>query len=389
MKSVTNLKLNNAWIRSLPATLRQPQWIAAILSLGFHGVLFAAGPSFSSLQGVATGGDGLDQTARRVPLIELTPEEQSRLPDFSSSAYSLLPGDNGNIFELFPPSGDSPSSLPFNPGAGLSTLPDVPTSKPPFGSSPLSISPFPSSLGRRIVIPTAPRTPGATQTPPVSNRPETTDRPSPTDNAASTPSTTTSGNARPTDEPSAEDLALAPNTQPLDETGTEPGNTAPADTATARSQDLIARVEHSPELTTPEETEAAKASWVAAVEEQLGQPATQVAEPLSVEVPYNLRICLTPEPTDGLLGLVVLPGEEANTAALSTTVLKSTGYAFLNQVAEQTLQAKLAEAELPLEIGQLYQAVVKINYDAENCIDHNALLKSRVRESQAESETGE
>jgi len=387
MKSLKNLKLSNTWVSSLPATLRQPQWIAAILSLGFHGVLFGAGPSFSSLQEVATGGEALDQTARRVPLIELTPEEQSRLPDFSSSAYSLVPGDNGDIFQLFPPSGDSLSSLPLNPGPGLSSVPDVSSPKPSFSFPPLSTSPLPSSSGRRVVIPAAPRSPRADQ-PPVAGNPSTPiDRPEATDNRASTP---TSGDTRPSDQPSAEDLALSPGTQQAGEQGTEPGNVSPGNTTPAsRSQELIARVEYSPELTTPAEAETAKAAWVAAVQEHLGQPVTEVAEPLSVEVPYDLRICLTPEPTDGLLGLVALPGEEANTVDLSTAVLKSTGYAFLNQMAEQTLKAQLVEAELPIEIGQLYQAVVKVNYDAENCIDRNALLKSRVEESEAEPNAGE
>ncbi|NJL47703.1 MAG: hypothetical protein HC929_09760 [Leptolyngbyaceae cyanobacterium SM2_5_2] len=340
------------------------------------------GPSFSSLQGVATGGEALDQTARRVPLIELSPEEQSRLPDFSSSAYSLLPGDNGDIFELFPPSGDSVSSLPLNPGSGFSSLPKVSSSSPSFGSPPLSVSPFPSSLGRRIVIPVAPRNPGAAQSPPAGNPSTPPDRQETPDNRASTP---TSGDVKPSDQPSAEDLALSPdNSQPA-ENSPEPGNANSGQTTPAtRSQDLIARVEYSPELTTLAEAETAKAAWLEAIEEQLGQPATEMAEPLSVEVPYNLRICLAPEPTDGLLGLVVLPGEEANTVELSTAVLKSTGYVFLNQEAEQILQTKLVEAELPLGIGQIYQAMVKVNYDAENCIDRNALLKSRVAEPQAE-----
>jgi hypothetical protein len=390
MKSLKNLKLNSTWATRLPAALRQPQWVAAIVSLGFHGVLFAAGPSFSSLQEVATLGGATDEAARRVPLIELTAEEQSRLPDFSSSAYSLVPGSNDDLFNLFPPSGESFDSLPLNPGGGFSSVPDRPMVRPPLGSSSLSISPFPSALGRSSVM-----IPSAQSRRPLPNSPLRPEDgsvlptpPNPGGESASTP--TSNGATRPS-QPTAADLALGEANSANRNTDSAPLNTRngepPAETT--RSQDLMARVEYNAERTTSTEVEAAKTAWVAAVEEQLGQPTIAVNDPLTVEVPYDLRICLNPQPTDGLLGLVALPGEDANTIDLSTTVLKSTGYPFLNQTAQQTLQTQIAEAGVSLDIGALYQAVVKVNYNPDTCIDRNALLKSRVEEVESTSNGSE
>jgi hypothetical protein len=70
-------------------------------------------------------------------------------------------------------------------------------------------------------------------------------------------------------------------------------------------------------------------------------------------------------------------------------VLKSTGYPFLNQTAQQTLQTQIAEAGVSLDIGALYQAVVKVNYNPDTCIDRNALLKSRVEEVESTSNGSE
>ncbi|HIK44419.1 MAG TPA: hypothetical protein IGR64_05965 [Leptolyngbyaceae cyanobacterium M65_K2018_010] len=372
MKSLKPLKLNPAVFNRLPAFFRDPIALAVLLSLGFHGLLFAAGPSFSSLKGVAAG-EAAGEEERRVPLIELSPEEQSRLPDFSSSAFALTPSDGGDFMPLFPPLADNPSSLPFSARGGLSALPEVPVTKPPRPST-LGISPFPSTLGRgTLTIPTLPRLPqssGANPTQPPSNG-------SATANGATAANGRRAGTGANSDnEPTAADLQMPRrNATNGSETAALPGETNDSAENT-RSQDLIARVEYSPERTTAAEVETAQTEWVRAVEERLG-PTTAVEEPLTVEVPYDVRICLNPAPIDGILGVVVLPGEDPNTWKLATQVLKSTGYPFLNQAAEQRLQAQVAEAEDPLEMGALYRAIVRVNYNAENCISRDSLLKSR------------
>lgn len=380
MKLLKGLPINPAALKGIPAVLRQPQWIAAIVSVGFHGALFAAGPSFSTLQGMASESAGFGEgVERRVPMVELTPEEQARLPDFDSPAYSLLPedllaGNSDSLANLFPPSGDrlnSPSFAPL-PG-GLSSIPRLPTSQSPLGA-PITVSPFSSRLGRNsIVIP-----------PPSGSRlnrptPEDPDRASaePEGNAAA--STPTTNRPTPSEEPSAEDLRPRENdvargdSSAAIEDRRDASEEVPPEVA--RSQDLIARVEYNSDLTTAAEAESALTAWTGAVTEQLGEAPALAEDTFSVEVPYDLRICLTPEPADGLLGFVLLPGEEEGTVDISTTVLKSTGYPFLNQSAAQGLQTLAANSETPLEVGTLYRAVVKVLYSDDDCVTTDAILK--------------
>jgi hypothetical protein len=159
------LKPDPAMLKGLPAVLRQPQWVAVMASVGFHGALFTVGPSFANLQSMAMGSQGGPEAERRVPILELTAAEQSRLPDFNSPAYSFLPGDAlagefpdgdfpaSSLTDLFP-SGSRSAAMPPLP-SGLSALPRIP--HVPLGT-PLTISPFPSRLGRNnpIVIPHGP-----------------------------------------------------------------------------------------------------------------------------------------------------------------------------------------------------------------------------------------
>jgi hypothetical protein len=74
----------SSWANDFSATMRhtlkQPLAVSAILSLGAHIVLFAALPFLSN----AAFSDAEPEIRRAVDLIELTPEEQSRLPDMST-----------------------------------------------------------------------------------------------------------------------------------------------------------------------------------------------------------------------------------------------------------------------------------------------------------------
>ena len=391
MKLLKGLPINPAALKGIPAILRQPQWVAVIVSVGFHGALFAVGPSFSSMQGMALGAPGFgNQPERRVPMIELTPEEQSRLPDFDSPAYSLFPGEllpgefppsnPSSLMELFPPAGNLPSRSPLPPlPEGLSSIPRMPSPRPSLGA-PVAVSPFPSRMGRNsIVIPNS-----AGNRPNLPMPPEGRPMP-PGDRPEDSPAASTPGPNRPQD-PRAGDLiprdgdTVAANREsaPLN-AGEETPTVSPA---VARSQELMARVEYSDELTTTEESEAVATDWANALAEELGDPPATAEETFAVEVPYDLRICLNPEPSTGLLGFALLPGAEEGTVDISTTVLKSTGYPFLNQMAIRRLQTLAANSETPLAPGTIYQAVVTVLYDGETCVDTEALLKSRVEEAE-------
>lgn len=378
MNPLTASRLNQLFI-----TLRQPQWIAAIVSLGFHGALFAAGPSFSSLNTIASGSTSPEVDERRVPFIELTPEEQDRLPDFSASPYSLSSGDNGDLFSLFPPSGDS---LPLEPGSDFGASIKIPTPQLPSSSFPSGISPYTSPSSRS----TFRLSPRRSTLPPIPNvsssgrRPEAS-RPRSTPGSASTPTAATI----PEDDnaPGAADLALnqndgqdnAANSTPVDSTDSAALNNSEAEQA----NNLLAHVEFSDAQTSAADVEIAKAAWLQSVKAKLGDAVAESPDSLSIEVPYSGRLCLNPEPTDGLLGVVGVP-DEATGLKLWTTVLKSTGYPFLNEAAKQALQdlqqQEDAEEGNALDANTLYQVVVDINYNSQDCISREELLRSRVDE---------
>lgn len=367
-------------LNQLLTTLRQPQWIAAIVSLGVHGALFAAGPSFSSLNATNLGGGSPELEERRVPLIELTPDEQGRLPDFSAPTYSLLPGNDNDLFSLFPPSGDS---LPLDPGSDFGASIKIPTPQLPSSSSPTGISPYTSPgrstirlAPRRSTLPSLPSS-GA-----LRQRPDATAQES-TPGAASTPTATAPENAN---APRAADLDLRRGAQGNVASSTPSASTTPSGSNTAETEqanNLLARVEFSADQTSAADVEIAKAAWLQSVEAKLGDTVAEAPEPITLEVPYSGRLCLDPQPTDGLLGVVGVPGEE-NGLKLWTAVLKSTGYPFLNQAAEQALQDLQQQAttddESPIAINTRYEVVVEIDYNSQDCISHEALLQSRTAE---------
>lgn len=72
-----------------------------------------------------------------------------------------------------------------------------------------------------------------------------------------------------------------------------------------------------------------------------------------------------------------MPGEDPNAPEISTTLLKSTGYPFLNETALEAVKTKANAADPPLSVGTLYQVVVNINYDNKTCVSAETLLKPR------------
>jgi hypothetical protein len=363
-------------LNQLLKTARQPQWIAALLSLGFHVVLFAAGPSFSSLSATAMGEDDSNLDERRVPLIELTPEEQNRLPDFSAPAYSLNGEDD--LFSLFPPSG---SSLPLESGSDFGASRAIPAPRLPSSPFPSGISPytFPSRSTitlspRRIPLPTSPS----------GNAIRRPARPPAGDAASQGASTPTATSSEDTSESSAADLepnqpngqSTEANSAPLEPTNSAP---SPEGQGTEQASDLLARVEFDDAQTSASEVEIARAAWLQSVQEKLGDAVAEASEPIVLKIPYSGRLCLSPEPAAGLLGVVGLPGENGDSLELWTTVLKSTGYPFLNQAAEQALQDLQQQdvGDSALAVNTLYQVTVEVEYDDQNCISREELLQSR------------
>lgn len=385
------LKPNPAALKGIPAVLRQPQWVAAIVSVGFHGALFAVGPSFSNMQGMALGAPGLgNPPERRVPMIELTPEEQSRLPNFDSPAYSFFPGEGlpgafppsnpSDLMDLFPPT-SSRTPLPSLPPLpeGLSAVPRLPT-RSSLGS-PVTVSPFPSRLGRNPIVLPTPSEGNRANLPMIPpNLPAPAVDSPDSDPSASTPTTDQPRRPRAEDLLPPDQGAVAGNRDSVPLAAEPSAPTASPETPPSR--ELIARLEYSDALTTSAESSAAANDWTNRLTAALGEEPATAEETFAVEVSYDRRLCLNPEPSTGLLGFALLPGEEDGKVDISTTVLRSTGYPFLNQAAIQTLKTLAANSETPLAPGTIYQAVVTVIYDGDNCIDAATLLKSRLEASE-------
>jgi hypothetical protein len=383
---------NSRFLQQLAWKLKQPQWVAVILSLGFHGALFAAGPSFSSLNMNALGGNVPEAERRQVPLIELTPEEQNRLPDFSGSAYSLFPEDN-TPFELFPPSG---SSLPLNPIPDGASNPAQPTPNPD-SSVALGIAPYTpprrpsiSFLPRRSPLnrlPSGPSLPSNITLPPVEN--------TPTPPAAVTPSTPTLVEPDPTSGPTAS--ALYPEESAENNSVRLDG--ADGDSEGAVATPLQAQIEalaYRPENTTDEEAEANLEAWQASLEERLPGALEAASEPIEMQLSYVQRLCLDPEPTNALLGLVALPTDAGDDLELFPQVLKSTGYPFLDQEAAFALndlktpsESEGEDAPPVLEPAVMYQVQVNVEYDQETCIDRESLLEEIQQNQESTAAPGE
>jgi hypothetical protein len=203
---------------------------------------------------------------------------------------------------------------------------------------------------------------------------------------ASTPIATSPEN---TSETGAADLEPnQANGQGTDATSAPLEPTNPADPSagqeTEQASELLARVEFNDAQTSADEVEIAKTAWLQSVQEKLGDAVTEASEPIVLKVPYSGRLCLSPEPADGLLGVVGLPDETSDSLELWTTVLKSTGYPFLNQAAEQALQDLQQQNtdDSALAANTLYQVTVEIEYDDQNCISREALLQSRTAASE-------
>ncbi len=108
----------------LIALLLQPMSISTIASVGIHGVLLFMAPSLP--QGQQAKAEG----PKTVNVVQLTPEEQRRLPNFSKSIPALsnpLVTANPNFYSNNPGSLPNPSSLPpLPPVSTPESLPSLP-----------------------------------------------------------------------------------------------------------------------------------------------------------------------------------------------------------------------------------------------------------------------
>ncbi|MEM1254657.1 MAG: hypothetical protein AAGI69_19655 [Cyanobacteria bacterium P01_H01_bin.21] len=146
-------------------------------------------------------------------------------------------------------------------------------------------------------------------------------------------------------------------------------------------QNFLARLRHSILKTTDPEVEEAKQAWLVSLSEQ---PEIRASDPQgldkAVEINYPLIAdddgprrflsCLTPAPEKGLAGVVVNPD---GTIAAEPTILRSSGYGFLNDIALEKLKDY---QDFPDEDTQkLYTIDIEVDYDKDACISLSDLQK--------------
>ena len=135
---------------------------------------------------------------------------------------------------------------------------------------------------------------------------------------------------------------------------------------------FLERLQYSLLKTRDAEAEDAKQAWLSQLAEQSAleiatpeelEKALEISYPITVEDsgPREISSCLTPLPEPGLLGVVV-----AADGATDPQLLRSTGYAFLNDAALNRIDAyDFPAASSP----QAYMVPVAINYDKDACVD--------------------
>ncbi len=364
-----------------------PTGIGVLLSVGAHVAFLTLGPktnlSFAALTEAAQQADA-EETI--VPLVQLTPAEQNRLPDFESSRQP--PGLTG-LGSLALPSG-----LPFEPNTSLpkrrtaaapfpsATLPQTPQQRPnSINSLPLGRS---LNQGTSIPLPidrTPTPKPGSVPLlneplPDLSRNGDGSDRPP---SESSEPEGNQPGTADDLRAPAEEGRSLdeilaaaqrAGTNEPEPDAPTEPESTAeptppPSETPTpprapaaqGNPSQLRASLTYDSTGVSEAEAQANREAWLAAITEEKGEIPADTAE---LTIDSQFKACRETPPADALVGVVVNPdGTQENIA-----ILKSTGYEVLNRQALEAVEN--ASFDQP-EVATQYQIQINVIYKPAGC----------------------
>lgn len=390
-----------------------PSWLAGLISVGFHGAMFAAGPTFPNLGLNHLVEPELEAENRNVPLVELTEAEQARLPDFSGSLYNF---DSFDDLEPLTPLFEDDETLSSGRGTdetfSQNTPSAVPRSRPtpppsyriPFGIT--SLEPRPRNNNPRSPLP-QPRTQPSQPQPNSATAPQTaanSSAPANGDDAASTPNTGTAADLAPlpgrtsaTPQSSA-DIARGSNPTEVmtleerlraytyDVAATESaavearfndwitaGRTFAEELDIAPDfvvPDFLTAADPGTEDTKPESPAAAEMAEAPETAAELAEGDTDqvVREPIELPIDHEQRICLAKEPQKGLIGAWVSPEGEL---LGEPEIIRSTGYAGLNQQAMERIRT-LDFSAVDRFTG--YQFEVIVNYDPENCVNFGRTL---------------
>lgn len=350
MSSKSNLNnSSNKLISSSP--------IAIVISLAIHLLLLRYGFTKFAIEK-----DKKIAIPENVPTIELTPQEQSRLPQLTSelnipelnptpfsnnsSPFSLSPSspENPNIFAGLPP-----ISLPPPPSL---TVPNVPPGQIPLSSLqslPPILPPLPSlptlpstnfklpPIGDTSALPLPPPVPSApveSENKPASSttaKPSTQTKPI----AAKKPETKTSAETKPT--PSPTQIAAQRQQKLTKEVG-----------------DLSSSLKKSTSETTNEEARKNYVNWLSAIK-------AVKPEELTIEGTYPRDACIRRLEGTSVYGALV----DAQGAVTKLELIKGAKYPIFNQQASKNISART----LANDTGDIkpYKINVDFKYDSEIC----------------------
>lgn len=292
-------------LQSVPENLRhlvrQPGWWAAVASVGVHLLILV--PITLTRSDVAE-----PDVQSPVALLELTPEEQSRIPDFSVPDLAF-PDPLDNSYQL-DPLPQSPPPQDFSAGLPPFFMPPVP---PPsvFSAQPPPFLRSQPPLPRQTTPPAPP-----TPVPPVSAAP------------ASPPPATGGFSGDTQDLAELNDLAAAdPEAQPQ----------TPIETAEERLERLRQLYSYNPEGTGEEQSVQTLNTWIEDYNEQLG-PLLADYKQLNLAGPYPRAACLRQMQGTAVIGaLIDTDGKVLEEPA--PKVLQSSGYGIFNQRALDAVKA--------------------------------------------------
>jgi hypothetical protein len=340
---------------------RDPGTLAALASLGVHGLLFVVLPLLPDTAIQATE----PEIKRPVEVVELTPEEQKRLPDMATQPpvelppLTTLPKDNSPLFTI-------PSAKP--PTSSFSS-PDSLLAPPPPSSFFFPSLPPITQIPQIRTIPLAPAQPPARPASPQATAPQTpsspTQSPSPSPSAgspiASPPESTAESPQSPPESP-LPSVAIDPAATPEGEPPASPRTEADINRdLLARNQELRELYTYNPSGTSTDDANISVLNWYSkamgkdyAEGEQLERKET-VSEYPKVACPLKQ--------TRGAVVGVVVDGE--NQLVGDPAVVQSSGYNLFNRQAIEV--AKTFNFENATGNSQAYLLKVTFEYSEEVC----------------------
>lgn len=334
-------------LQKMQQWLKHPIAWSGIASVGVHGLLFALLPLINA----EALKENPPDIQRSVDLVELTPEEQQRLPDFPGEAPIELPPLTQTPFQNSPL---APTLPPLND--------PLPPTLPPSFSNPPSIFSIPFFSN---VPPAPPPLSLPAPAPPTRDRPQT--RPSPQPSASATPNPQ---QQNPQTSQSAE--PPQPNESPTSENQLPAQQPSPQEQLLARNRELQELYTFNPEGTTQEAALQTDTGWLEQVSREFGDSWTEDVQkniapnqkPIEIAGAYPRAACLRRLSAAVVLGVVVDGEGKVVQDPVPPTIIQSSGYGVFNQLAIEAAAVHAFEAtgkRLP------YRVLVKFEPNDEVC----------------------